>query len=240
MSGPALGSIIPWSDPFVVQNRLVQLLGSHWDEQQRVRVVGNHHVWDSTNQVYNIWMLGSRATMYVNAQIQNNITGGITYNASTYVSRTQYDIRADRLQAIAVSTIRSRPYYLFLIPTFLESDGTYTLFDGVDAADHMTRIDFPPILDDVTTITTNTTLDNQNLVVLVDASSGAVTVTLPQVTSQNLMGQEYQIKKIDSSANAVTVDASTTETIDGELTQVLRDQWAALRIVADTTGWSIL
>lgn len=90
----------------------------------------------------------------------------------------------------------------------------------------------------IVTITGNTTLDATNTVVLCDAASAAFTVTLP--AAEDSLGRRYYIKKIDATANAVTIDGNGSETTDDDLTQVLRDQYADLEIVSDSTGWWIL
>jgi hypothetical protein len=58
---------------------------------------------------------------------------------------------------------------------------------------------------------------------LIDASSGAITVTLPAASSMG--SRAFMFKRIDSSANAVIIDANSTETIDGELTLELSSQY---------------
>lgn len=73
-------------------------------------------------------------------------------------------------------------------------------------------------------------------VILVDATSGAVTLTLPPAAA----AQEMGIKKIDVSGNAVTVDGDSAETIDGSTTVVLPSQYDAIRIASDGTTWWIL
>ena len=74
-----------------------------------------------------------------------------------------------------------------------------------------------------------------------DATSAAFTVTLPQ--ANGCPGRIYIIKKIDSSGNAVTLDGSGTEPIDGALTYDLGTQWKYV-IVQSTgsasTGWYII
>lgn len=74
--------------------------------------------------------------------------------------------------------------------------------------------------------------------VRVDATAGAVTVTLPAAVS--VPGHVLHVKKVDASANAVTVDAAGAETIDGALTKVLAAQWAVLTIVSNGTSWDVL
>lgn len=73
---------------------------------------------------------------------------------------------------------------------------------------------------------------------LVDATSGDITVTLPAASEAD--GVLIRIKKKDSSANAVIIDADASETIDGETTQVLNIQYASLSIVCDGTEWFIV
>lgn len=63
------------------------------------------------------------------------------------------------------------------------------------------------------------TVKVQDGTVLADASSGAVTVTLPPVAST--AGLIKTVKKTDGTSNAVTIRANGTETIDGLITRPL-------------------
>jgi hypothetical protein len=86
--------------------------------------------------------------------------------------------------------------------------------------------------------TTNTTLtetDGIN-VKLINATSGAVTVTLPTAVSN---AASFIIKKTDSSTNKVTIDGYSTETIDGGSTYVLNDQYNYVEIVSNGTNWVV-
>ncbi len=86
--------------------------------------------------------------------------------------------------------------------------------------------------------TTNTTLtetDGIN-VKLINATSGAVTVTLPTAVSN---AASFIIKKTDSSTNKVTIDGYSTETIDGGTTYVLNDQYNYVEIVSNGTNWVV-
>ncbi len=69
----------------------------------------------------------------------------------------------------------------------------------------------------------------------VDASGGARTVNLP--TAVGCAGQFYTIIKSDSSANTVTVDGATTETINGALTFVLTAQYQSVVLRSDGANW---
>lgn len=74
--------------------------------------------------------------------------------------------------------------------------------------------------------------------VLCDATAGAFTVTLPAAAS--FSGKHYYIKKTDSSANVVTVDGNSTETIDGALTYPLISRYSAIKIISDGSNWHIV
>ena len=74
--------------------------------------------------------------------------------------------------------------------------------------------------------------------ILCNASGGAFTITLPAAASHT--GRIYHIKKIDSSANAVTVDGNASETIDDGLTAVLTVQYESITIQSDGSEWWIL
>jgi len=81
------------------------------------------------------------------------------------------------------------------------------------------------------------TLTINDSVVLCDSTAAAFTIALP--TAVGITGREYVIKKIDSSANAVTVDGNAAETIDGATTYSLATQWKYVRVVSDGTNWVI-
>jgi len=89
------------------------------------------------------------------------------------------------------------------------------------------------VVDATTTLTAG---DSQ--IILADASGGAFTITLPAIA--DAAKYRYIIKKIDSSANAVTVDADGSETIDGALTAVITTQYEAPSFVPHGTEWSIV
>lgn len=91
---------------------------------------------------------------------------------------------------------------------------------------------------EIDTITGATTLTDQHHTVLCDASGGAFTVTLPAATG--ITRRIYHIKKVDSSALAVTIDANASETIDGALTAVISTQWNSITIHTDGSNWYIL
>lgn len=84
---------------------------------------------------------------------------------------------------------------------------------------------------DYTVLTTD-----KGFIVLVDASSGAVTVTLPAAATA-ADGFYVYVMKTDSSANVVTIDGDSSETIDGQTTLILGNQYDAAMVVTNATTW---
>ncbi len=74
--------------------------------------------------------------------------------------------------------------------------------------------------------------------VLVDASGGSITITLPSASGIN--GRVYIVKKIDSSSNAVVVQAQTGQTIDGMSSVSLTNRFATIAVQAYGGNWYII
>ena len=107
--------------------------------------------------------------------------------------------------------------------TAIEKFGRQTakyLHEAVTAASHTAAID--------------------EMVLLCDCTSNAITVTLPAVASDQFDGKVYIIKKVDSTANAVTIDGNSAETIDDATTQTLTSQYDSITILNDRSEWHII
>lgn len=70
----------------------------------------------------------------------------------------------------------------------------------------------------------------------VDASGGFVTVQLPAAGSV-VAGRQYQVKKVDASANEVTI---TGTSIDGATTAVISTRYEVITVISDGTEWLII
>lgn len=77
-----------------------------------------------------------------------------------------------------------------------------------------------------------------DFVVLVDASGGDATISLPAASA--IPGRWVEVKKIDSSANLVIIDADGADLIDGFGTQELGAQYEAVPVVSDGSDWNVL
>ncbi len=90
----------------------------------------------------------------------------------------------------------------------------------------------------VTTYSASTPLDDTNDVVLVNAATAGVSIVLPSATGRT--GKVYNIKKIDSSTNTVTVTPNGTQKIDGADNIVISAQYDSCTIVSNGTHWYII
>lgn len=88
---------------------------------------------------------------------------------------------------------------------------------------------------EITSTTSNMTLGNTNTIVLVNASSGNITITLP---SAPITGKRYTIKKIDNSVNVVII--TSTKTIDGQTSITISNQYEVVNIIYDGNNYYIV
>lgn len=86
-------------------------------------------------------------------------------------------------------------------------------------------------------VTTSGNVVSGDYLILANAAGGAITLNLPPAAL--VPGRIYVIKRTNSGANTVTVDANGSETIDGALTHVLSPQWNSITIISDGTAWFI-
>ncbi len=75
-------------------------------------------------------------------------------------------------------------------------------------------------------------------IVLVDATAGNVVLDLP-VASTN-KGALVVVKKLDASANTVTLEANGAETIDGAANKVISTQYDKFTVVCDGVEWWVV
>lgn len=80
------------------------------------------------------------------------------------------------------------------------------------------------------------TLADHTRLLLVDASAGSVTVTLPAVATAG-DGYRLGIKKIDPGTNTAVVNGDASETIDGTVSYSLRAQYDVTELVCDGSAW---
>ena len=79
----------------------------------------------------------------------------------------------------------------------------------------------------------------EDAIVLADASSNNVTITLPLASGAS--GRTFYVKRLDGSGSyTVTIDCSGSDTVDGETSITIPDQWAVMGLVSNGSNWFIL
>lgn len=87
-------------------------------------------------------------------------------------------------------------------------------------------------------VTASANVNPLDSLVRVDATSGAVTMTLE--TAVGCDGRIHRFKKIDASANAMTLDGAGAETIDGAATKATTTQYVSFTLMSNGVGWDIV
>lgn len=164
---------------------------------------------------HNLPALGSMAVQNANAVA---ITGG-TANLS--------QLGLDGIWYIFQTAGKLRFYAGGDFATLDVTDGWYSSIQRMDAMKKGIR-----------TITATGSIATTDSTILCDATSGAITFNLPSAAQG--IRSIYHIKKIDASANTVTIDPNGAETIDGAATKVLSAQWQSVTIQSNGAAWFIL
>jgi len=87
----------------------------------------------------------------------------------------------------------------------------------------------------ITGKTSDYTLAGGDHTILVDCSSGNVTLTLP--TAVGCSGRMYIIKRIDNSANAANINSNGSEEIDGSTDSASVPGQSSIVLQSDNSGW---
>lgn len=93
-----------------------------------------------------------------------------------------------------------------------------------------------PVLS-VASKTANYTITTSDNIVLGDSSGGTFTLTLPTAVGNTNL---YTLKKIDSTATAVSIATTSSQTIDGITTAALTSQYESLQLYSDGSNWQVL
>ena len=88
---------------------------------------------------------------------------------------------------------------------------------------------------DVETITTTNTLGTDNEVVLLNPSTTAFTVTLPDATGNT--GKHYRFNYIATTGTVVTIDGEASDTINGKTSIIMKYPHTSMDMYSDGTNW---
>jgi len=159
----------------------------------------------------------------------NSSTGAI------YVNKSNLSVQAGNIVGtIAIANggtgqTTANAAFNALAPSQTNNSGKYLISDGTNTA-----WAFPSL----STKTSAYTLTSTDSTILGNATSAAFTLTLP--TAVGISGKTYVIKKTDSSTNAVTIGTTSSQTIDGNTTYALSNQWGGVTVQSDGSNWLII
>ena len=91
---------------------------------------------------------------------------------------------------------------------------------------------------DIVTKSVDYTMTTDDRTVLVDSSTGTITISLPAVGAE-LKKYRFQVVKLYS-ANSVIIDPNADELINGETTLTMTEQWESVDVECDGTQFYIV
>lgn len=103
----------------------------------------------------------------------------------------------------------------------------------------LTKVDGSKIPNPTVVPTITYTITINDLFIIANATSGAITLTLPDA---DLYGNRIlTILKNDGSANNITITAYSTQLIDGvSKTILMKGAYSSIQLIAFTGGWSVI
>ncbi|MEX0650269.1 MAG: hypothetical protein WD200_04660 [Candidatus Andersenbacteria bacterium] len=179
-------------------------------------------VLEGTTQANTQWALATAGSITVGSTSLTftQLSAQQVYTASLGVKKSGLDFQAD-LSGSGAITLTGNSLQVAVDDQTIERSGNALQVKGLKTA----------------TITGDTTLTTGYNVVLANNSSN-ITVTLPAASS--VSGRVYQVKKVSSNANTVTIDGAGSDTIDGALSHVLYIQHDEMTLVSNGSTWNVL
>lgn len=168
------------------------------------------------------------------------VTGSVglfTYLTASVISASQYlgpigggsgDVSAAGTNAFTGRNTFSN-FYVTASTGITGSDAKFTSITGT----------LNGLATNVILVSSNTTLSNNNHIILASASTVDLFITLPSASSSPF--RQYIIKKIDSNAHKIIISGSAAQTIDGLATRLINTQYETVTLVNNgVSEWFIL
>lgn len=96
-----------------------------------------------------------------------------------------------------------------------------------------------PTYEYYTLVTSSTNVTNAFDDYIIQASTANITVSLPSASGTALKGKIFRFRRIDSTANTVSIAANGTDTIEGQ-SQIVLDPYRVIKVIRNDTnnGWT--
>jgi len=140
---------------------------------------------------------------------------------------------ANEPPAVDLSAFEARLQALEQLPP-VPDDG---LASRVDALESAPPYVFVPAIPRARTVTASDSYTADDYFIAADCTAGAITLTLPVAASSK--GRTLVGKKIDASANVMTIDGDGAETVDGAANVNTAVQYASFTLLCDGATWWI-
>jgi hypothetical protein len=192
-----------------------------------------------TNIATGTGLTGGPITSTGTISLANTAVTAASYGNATTVATFTVDAQG-RLTAAANVTITGLPNTALANSTATLGNATITLGSTTSTVGNLTLSNatvngaaFAYVAK-----TAGYTVTATDYTVAANASTGALSITLP--TSVGITGKVYVVKKMDSTANVVTVATTSSQTIDGATTRALSLQYDAIMVQADGANWIVI
>lgn len=122
---------------------------------------------------------------------------------------------------------------------FITSSSSSTNLENYFVHNHTYTADYEDSgYDQVVTKTANYTITGNEGIILIDASSGSVGLTLPTAVGRE--GKIFIIKLLTKGSNTATISTTGSQKIDGSSTYTYSSNYECVTVVSDGSNWSII
>lgn len=218
-----------------------------WNAQTNIIPTGMAGLADASTAyiVANVVIPSTYATgSTVNSDSRRDATVAFTAQASSTAPNGGLILGSVVLASGSVGTVTdlrsfARPVAInnLTTETAIASGDFFPFYDVSASAERkVTRDNMVAISATSTAKTSNYTATATDDAIHVDASGGAVTITLPAAATRT---RPLYISRINSGANNVTIDGDGIEQINGATTYVLTTQWQSVVLIAHGNAWIV-
>jgi hypothetical protein len=178
---------------------------------------GSYSLYNDTGTAYGDIGITSSTYNYATAGYPNNAFSG---PSNLFVQAGSTDLALGTFAANAVHII---------------ANGNVSITDGITVtSNNRVAIQF-----EIATKNNTYTLTTTDYTILANANTTPFTLTLPSASTSGT-GRYYVIKKIDATANTVTISTTSSQTIDGATTYTINTAYSGVNLQSDGSNWWII